>query len=195
VSLVSKLKSSPAFLELENNKRLQWMLILIASILMLSLTKSYYDFVEQEKEERGKQAALFQRMQSAANQPLNERITAEVKALYNETFSKLPVAASDSVAQAKALTLMENIIANKIERPRVNVVLSEPLSFGEKNGWQVRLNVSGQMPEKRLIGLLSNISGDKPAIRLLSMQYNPKLSNTLTLVADFLYIEEVKDES
>ena len=194
MSSLQKIKNTPLIEEFRQNTRLQWLLLLVFIILMLSVTKRFSDFVNEAEAERETQFSLFQRVLAAANQPLDENSVEKAEALYQNAFANLPTAVSDSVAQAQALKRMEQITTNRISRSRVSLVSSDRISFGRKSGWQIRLNVAGQMPEKALINFLSETSGNHADTRLLSLQYNPKVSNTISFVVDFVYVEEQRNE-
>jgi hypothetical protein len=195
MNIMAKINQLAMIDEIKHNLRLQWMLVLIAVIILLSLAKSFSDLKQQLGSERDQQHGFYQRILTAANQPLDENTVIEAKNMFQQAFSALPLAVSDSVAQAQALKRMDAIIKQKIRRPRVALVASEPVIFGNTNGWQVRMNVAGQMPEKALIQLLADISGDQANVRLLSMQYNPKASDSVAFVVDFLYMAEQRNES
>ena len=195
MTIWTKINQLPIVDEIAQNVRLQWMLVAIAWIIMLSLAKTFSDYTQRLSDERNQQQGLYNRVLAAANQPLDENTVVEAENMFQHAFSTLPSAVSDSVAQAQALKRMDGITKPKISRPRVTLVSSEPVTFGSKNGWQVRINVAGQMPEKALIQLLTDISGDHADVRLLSMQYNPKASDAIAFVVDFLYVAEQRDES
>ena len=192
--MLSSLQQQEWFTELKQNKRLQWMLLLVFVILLLSLSKTFSDFVYEEKAAIEPQRQLIKKLLQADARPLEEL---DIESKTNQAQSLLkgvPLATSKSVAEAQALTRVETLISDYVQSGRATLVNTTDLSFGQQDFWQVRIEVRGKLEEKKLIGFLEQFSGQFVHQRVASLQYRPKASNTFTVVVDYLFQKGNRDQ-
>lgn len=183
--------SSRLYLEVKANPRLQWMLLVVAVILLASLSKSIFDSISEEKSTVGQQFVMVEKLKDAANKNVDvdelEALEAEVANLT----SKIPSSVSVNVAEAEALKVGAETFATSVVSSRISLVGSEPVFIGESEYWQVRIQVTGRLPEKSLISFLSNFDGKKTNIRLNSLEYIPQSGDRISAVVDYLYKKAV----
>ena len=185
--MLSSLQQQEWFAELKQNKRLQWMLLLVFVILLLSLSKTFSDFVNDEKTAIEPQRQLIKKLLQADARPLEELDIESVTSQAQSLLTQVPVATSKSVAEAQALTQVEALSSDYVQNGRATLVNTVDLNFGQQGFWQVRIEVRGKLDERELIGFLEQFSGQFMHQRIASMQYRPKASNTFTVVLDYLF--------
>ena len=187
MNLKQKLYQNKFFIEYQNNKRLQWMLVLIVAILVLSLMKKFTDGMQQQRSETLSQITLLEKLSQTAQNNTPVTIIESISIAYKYWNNSIPTAISGSIAEAKALTEIEQKLGMMITRKRVNLIGSEQLSDSKQVFWQVRVEIAGQMAELDLIKLLQHFDNNAQHARIASFQYAPKVSNSLNLVVDLLY--------
>lgn len=192
--LITQIKHSQSYQEFASNTRLQWLLLLVCAILALSLFKSLSDSTSEKSQEVITQLNLLTRLEQTAKKEVDQGVVQELSTRYNQWISLLPPASSVSTAEAQALTLIDNKVQPYLKRARLNLVGSEPLSLGETQLWQVRINVNGQLEEKRLLELIQHFDRGQKRVRLVSLQYSPKAKGTFSFVVDLIYRREANDE-
>jgi len=180
-------KDNPLVAELRGNKRLQWLLLLIGVILMLSLTKSLGDSNRAFIAEAQTKLGMLQRLQSAANEETPEETVTLIATTAKEITDTISPAQSVSVAEAEALSAVVKLTADFIEDRRASLVGSESINYGGRNFWQVRVELKGKMDQRALTGLLSLFDGSRAQMRVISMRYQPNSNGNIALVLDFLY--------
>lgn len=190
--MISDLRQQAWFAELEQNKRLQWMLLLVMVIVLLSLGKAFSDFVSEEQNAVEPQRQLLIKLLEADARPIEDLDINDKEAAATALLEKVPVASSKSVAEAQALTQVESLISTYVTNGRATLVNTTELTFGQRGFWQVRIEVRGRLDEKKLIGLLRQFDGSQIHQRAPSMQYRPKASNTFTVVVDYLFQKEAQ---
>jgi len=188
--MLNNIQQQQWFVELRQNKRLQWMLLLVFSILLASLGKSFSDFVAEETIAVAPQRQLLTKLLEADVRPIEDLDVEGKSATAKQLLAQVPKASSKSVAEAQALTQIDVLINNYIDSGRATLVNTVDLSFGQQDFWQVRIEVRGKLAEKKLIGLLQQFDGTYVYQRIPSLQYRPKASNTVTLVVDYLFQKE-----
>jgi hypothetical protein len=193
VTLIDKLANSQLYTEYKSNKRLQWMLAFIVLIIVISLLKQFSDKINQQRSETLTQINLLARLTQSTNNSIDENVISKQEASYVKVINTLPKASSASTAEAQALTEIEKILGELITRKRLNLLGSEPLGQNLQAFWTVRIEVSGQLSEKKLIDLLKYFDSEVQHRRIASFQYSPKISNTINLVIDLMYMRATND--
>lgn len=181
------IKRSSVWDELSGNMRLQWMLVGIALILVVSVSKSLFDVIDERRFEAMKTHAMIERMIEAANQPVSESVVRETEASLLELHSKIPSVSTASIAEAEALAAATLLINTTIARPRARMVGTETLVFEGKTYWQVRVKIDGGLHELNLIKLLEFFDEELPQTRLYSFDFQPDAKGVVSLVVDYLY--------
>lgn len=187
MTLIQKLAKSQLITEYQQNKRLQWMVLLIICILAISLLKQFSDKIGLQSNQTQNQLDLLARLEKTAQHTIDGNIIASINSGYSEWLESLPDAASASVAEAQALTEIEQNIGTLLKRKRLNLLGSEQLAGSKQDIWQVRVEVAGQLEELNLIELLSHFDNTDKHARIASFQYTPKTSNSINLVIDVIY--------
>jgi type II secretory pathway pseudopilin PulG len=187
VIFIQKIYQSQMFIEYQQNKRLQWMLVLIVTILALSLLKQLSDNRQQQRIQAQSQIELLARLKQSAQNNIDANIVESIKTAYFSWIDLLPKAASSSVAEAQALTEIDKNLGKLLKRKRLNLLGSEQLTDNNQVIWQVRVEISGQLAELDLIELLQHFDNQHKHARITSFQYSPKTSNSISLVVDLIY--------
>jgi hypothetical protein len=187
VIFIQKIYQSQMFIEYQQNKRLQWMLVLIVTILALSLLKQLSDNRQQQRIQAQSQIELLARLKQSAQNNIDANIVESIKTAYSSWIDLLPKAASSSVAEAQALTEIDKNLGKLLKRKRLNLLGSEQLTDNNQVIWQVRVEISGQLAELDLIELLQHFDNQHKHARITSFQYSPKTSNSISLVVDLIY--------
>jgi hypothetical protein len=187
VIFMQKFYQSQMFIEYQQNKRLQWMLVLIVTILALSLLKQLSDNRQQQRLQAQSQIELLARLKQSAHNNIDANIVESIKTAYSSWIDLLPKAASSSVAEAQALTEIDKNLGKLLKRKRLNLLGSEQLTDNNQVIWQVRVEISGQLAELDLIELLQHFDNQHKHARITSFQYSPKTSNSISLVVDLIY--------
>lgn len=181
------LKDSQLTRELKNNRRLQWLLLACLIILALSLSKKMIDFVSDKAFETQRQADLLARLESANNNLVSDDLRQTLLAEYKTALDSISVVSSSGVAEAQALSVNDSIISEFISKPRTNLVGVEQLQSGDEIFFQVRIETSGRLNETKFVELLSLFEENAESFRLVSFQYKPAASNSVSIVGDYLY--------
>ncbi len=184
---VKSLANSQMMQEYRSNKRLQWMVVGIAAILVVSLLKTLADNRSEQQAELKTQLALVARLQAAADSPVDESQTDTLMSMLDKAKQNIPEADSKSVAEAKALAAIEQSVGHLISRKRLNLVGAEEHTAGTQTYWSVRLNLAGQLKGSKLVEFLQHFDSSSSGSRITSMQYAPKTSDTINVVVDLLY--------
>jgi hypothetical protein len=187
MTLIKKLAKSQLIAEYKQNKRLQWMVLLILCILAISLLKQFSDELSLQSNQTQNQLDLLARLEQTAQHTIDENIIASINRGYSDWLEYLPSAASASVAEAQALTEIEQNIGTLLKRKRLNLLGSERLIGSKQDIWQVRVEIAGQLDELNLIELLTHFDNTDKHARIASFQYSPKTSNSINLVIDVIY--------
>jgi hypothetical protein len=179
---------STLFIEYQQNKRLQWMVLVIVAILALSLLKQFSDNNQKYSAETQYQLALLAKLKQSTQNSTDANIVESIKEAYSTWIDSLPKAASSSIAEAQALTEVDQNLGKLLDRKRLNLLGSERLDDNNQIIWQVRVEIAGQLSELNLIELLQHFDNKHNHARITSFQYSPKASNSINLVIDLLYI-------
>ena len=190
MSLISQFKNNASFKAVEDNPRLQWMLTAVVAILCLSAGKSALDSLAEPIQEAKAQHTLLAKLRSSEQQSVDidfeERHQAELSQLLNV----IPVATSESTAEAKTLSEIESLIGQHVDNLRMSLLGTEAIRSGNETFWTVRVDIAGQAKEKSMISILEHFDGEVSNSRMSSLQYSPKTSNSIKMVVDMLYREQ-----
>jgi hypothetical protein len=166
------------------------MMVFIVLILAITLIKQFSDNINQQRSETLTQINLLARLTQTANNTIDENVISNLEASYARVLNTLPQATSASTAEAQALTEVEKNLGVMITRKRLNLLGSEQLGQNHQAFWTVRIEVSGQLSEKKLIDLLKFFDSEVQHRRIASFQYSPKISNTINIVIDLMYMRD-----
>lgn len=186
--LMQKFLQSQMFLEYQRNLRLQWMVVVIVAILALSLIKQFADTQQQHRAQTQNQIELLTRLKQSALNTIDVNIVESIRVAYSAWIDSLPSAASSSVAEAQALTAIDQGLGKLLKRKRLNLLGSDQLKDTSQVIWQVRVEIAGQLAQLDLIELLQHFDNTHKHARISSFQYRPKASNSINLVVDLIYI-------
>lgn len=187
------LANSQAVQEYRSNKRLQWMVVGIAVILILSVLKALADSRTEQQAELKTQQALIARLQAAADSPVDESQMDSMMSMLDKANKQIPEADSKSIAEAKALAAIEQNVGHLVTRKRLNLVGADEHIAGTQTYWSVRLNLAGQLKGDKLIAFLQHFDSSSTSSRITSLQYAPKTSDTINVVVDLLYKQVVNE--
>jgi hypothetical protein len=187
VNLIEKFSNHQLVIEFKNNTRLQWMVVVIMAIITLSLLKQISDALDTKRIGAKSQLNLQARLNSAAKQNFDSTILLSTQGEVDDILSSFSDIASSSTAEAQALQDIDDKIGVFLSRKRFNLIGSEEILAGNRLLWSVRIEVKGQLAEKDFIQVLSFFDSNQKDARITSMQYSPKISNTISLVADLMY--------
>lgn len=176
--------------EFTANRRLQWMVLGIALLLILSASKSAFDWLEESRDEAMRTHAMIEKMVDAASKPVPEPLLLETKMRLADIQQKIPTVSAQSIAEAEALSAAKRITDVTIARPRRSIVGTESLTFSGVDYWQVRIKIDGGLHELNLMKLLEFFEKTNPHIRLHSMDFQPDAKGVVSLVVDYLYRKE-----
>lgn len=169
------------------------MVVLIFLILAVSLIKSLSETVNHQKRETIQQINLLARLTQSAQNTIDEKIVKNLDETYTKAISSLPQASSPSTAEAQALIDVEQKIGSMLTQKRLNLLGSEPVIENDQTFWSVRIEVSGKLTETKLIDLLKYFDRGVEHRRIASFQYSPKISNSINLVIDLMYMRTIDD--
>jgi len=187
MKFIQSLYQSSLYVEYQNNIRLQWMSVAIAAIITLSSIKYFSDALQIRRTQTQSQVELLSKLEHAAKDNINYEADEEISRAYFNWIEAQPKAPSSSVAEAQALTEVEQKLGKLFKRKRLNLIGSEKLSGINQDVWQIRIEIAGQMAELDLIELLQHFDSQHKYARIASFQYSPKTSNTINLVIDLIY--------
>jgi len=176
--------------EFQSNLRLQWMVLVVLAILCISSISWLSSLVEDKRIDTQRLVNLLARLEQTAAQPFDEALLGESAQQLEQALDAIPAAGSASTAEAQALKQLEFILGDLITRKRLNLLGSDELKAHGHLFWQVRIEVNGQLNNKDLIELLTHFDASQAQRRINSFRYRPSASNSLSLVADFIYVRD-----
>lgn len=182
-----KFMSSRLYIEVKANPRLQWMLLVVAVILLSSLSKSVFDNISEERASITQQFLMVEKLKVAANKTVDLDALEALEAEVSKLSSNIPSSGSMNVAEAEALKLSAESFSKIVTSSSISLIGSEPMFIGDTEYWQVRIQVTGRLPEKSFISFLSNFDGKKSYVRLNSLEYIPQSGDRINAVIDYLY--------
>ncbi len=173
--------------EIQNNRRLQWMVLVVLLILFYLLHSVAGSVIKDLRSDTQNLVDLAARLEQTAAQAFDDGQLTESGKQLDEALDLLPAASSSSTAEAHALKQVEKIVGPLLLRKRLNLLESQELTTHSKLFWQVRIEITGQLKQSDLIKLLSHFEPSQTHRRINALRYRPNASNTLSVVADFLY--------
>lgn len=187
MSFLDTINNSQLLTEYNKNKRLQWMILGIAVIIVISVTKSVTDDLSEYKLDAKNQLELLARLNHSANKNVDMQAFEEIAEQAAQQMQGFAAVASASVAEAQGLKDIDEKIGSLFKRKRLNLLGSDELNFGGRTFWSVRIEISGQLAESDFIQVASFFDNTKLTTRIASMQYSPKTSNSISLVVDLIF--------
>jgi hypothetical protein len=191
--LLQKLINSQLYTEYQSNKRLQWMAVLIVTILTLSLVKQLSEILSEQRSETSRQVNLLTRLTQTSTSVIDPEVVRKSDDAYANLLSSLPQASSPSTAEAQALVEVEQKIGLLLTRKRLNLLGSEAIGNNGLGIWSVRIEITGKLKEQDLIEVLGLFDAKVQHRRIASFQYSPAASNTINLVIDLMYMRASND--
>ncbi len=180
-------KDNSLLAELKENTRLQWMLLAIGVILVLSVTKSFSDANKELHGDIQTKLALLERLQAAVSEEIPAETIDLISNNASEINSTIPEVQSVSVAEAEALSAVGKLTSDVIDDGRASLIGSEDINYGGRDFWQVRVEFKGKMDQRALTKLLTLFDGSRPQVRVISLRFQPNSNGNIGLVLDFLY--------
>ena len=190
MTIFSAFKRSSLYSEYQGNPRLQWMIVVVLAIILLSLSKSLLDPLDQTRSDALQQIQLLERLKTVEASDIDESKTDTLLKAYEDITSQIPSATSSSTAEARALSDIENTIGRLIKRKRLNLVGAQDVTFMQQRAWSIRIDVAGQIEANQLPDLLRQFDSSNLNRRIASLQYSPKASGNINMVVDVLFIGE-----
>ena len=187
---LKKVRQHPSWQEFQQNKRLQWLLVVVVLIVLLSTFKSASDAVAALQRSVAAQQTVLARLQAASARPLSIEDVDEWVQKTNRLKASAPQVPSASIAEAQALAMLEALNKRLLRRGRATLIGTETLDWEQNRLWQVRLELSGQLDSSDWVSFLQTVDGSNAFVRLASLQYRPKASNAITVVIDYLFLQE-----
>lgn len=185
---MAKLKDLPLFQELKANVRLQWLLLFVLLILLLSGLKTAKDANEELYSELNAQQNATTRLINALNTPVDDESLVALRDSMSSMLNEIPVAASMNIAEAQAISQITQLREKAYNDGRTTLVGTEVLNFGARQLYQTRIELSGSHNLLNFIDLLKHVDERKSYLRIMSMQLRAGNRNSsLTLVVDFLH--------
>jgi hypothetical protein len=191
--LLQKLINSQLYTEYQSNKRLQWMAVLIVTILTLSLVKQLSEILSEQRSQTSRQVNLLTRLTQTSTSVIDPEVVRKSDDAYANLLSSLPQASSPSTAEAQALVEVEQKIGLLLTRKRLNLLGSEAIGNNGQEIWSVRIEITGKLKEQDLIEVLGLFDAKVQHRRIASFQYSPTASNTINLVIDLMYMRANND--
>lgn len=179
-------RNSQMLQEFNDNKRLQWLILVIVAILCASGIKALSDKNEALAEETKTQLRLLTRLKAASLVELSTEQVDEIEVAAQQVLSTIPDAPSVSVAEANALSKIDQIVSN-LQRGRSSLVGTEVFSVSGNTIWEVRVEVQGQLDEQYLSAFLKKVDGRDPTLRVVSLRYRPSNRGAFATVVDFIF--------
>lgn len=181
-------KQSQAWGELKENKRLQWLIFVVLCILLLSFGKRTSDANSDLEAQLLSQVNLLGRLESAAQFSFDEQSKLNLEQAYLASIEVIPVVASESIAEAQALSRLKKSYGDIVVDGRSILVNTERLVWGDQEFWQVRAEQRGKIKPENMFQFLQSLDGSDPAIRLNSMRYREgRKQGSIVYVVDFLF--------
>lgn len=190
-SIKQNILKNKAVVEIREQARIQWLLLIVLILILISISKIAYDSVLNAKRETNAVVSLHQRLLKVQATEFSEDLLSAETKKATALLAEIPDASSLSTAEASALAELETLLSNTLERSRFNLLGTDSILVGDQYLWSVRIEINGMLPEENLTPFFDVFSPQAKHRRVSSMQYSPKASNGLIVVADMLF-KEVK---
>jgi|GEM_PF-2953204 len=187
---ISQIEQSESFSAVNNQPRLQWLLLIVLMIISASIVKYGVDSVLEYRASISNEINLFDRLTRVSQTEFSEQELTVAQLESSELSAAIPTASSQNAAQASALSEIENLLGNLADRERYNLLGSETINVGNKQFWSIRIEIVGQVKSQKMLGFLEPFDAKVIHRRITSMQYSPKAANSINLVVDLLYQQE-----
>jgi len=187
VNILHALKNSQLVTEYNKNNRLQWMILGIAVIIVVSVIKSAVDDLSERKVDAKSQLELLERLNLSTKEEFDMQAFEKIAKQAKQQTLEFSSVVSASVAEAQGLKDIDEKIGGLLKRKRLNLIGSDEHRFGGRTFWTVRIEISGQLAESDFITMAQFFDSSVPTARIASMQYSAKTSNSISLVVDLMY--------
>lgn len=178
--------------ELKANVRLQWLLLLVMLILIISFLKATIDANAELYDELSAQQLATSRLATALKTPIDENSLESARENMASMLASIPVAASMNIAEAQALSRVTKLREKVYNQGRTSLVGTEVLNFGANQLYQTRIELSGSHNLLNFIEVLKHVDERQSHLRIMTLQLRAGSRNSsLTLVVDFLHKQEV----
>ncbi|WP_376920080.1 hypothetical protein [Agaribacter flavus] len=163
--------------------------MLILSIVLVG--SSIFEHIRALKNDIDSAVAMHVRLNAVKNSELSAELLELYENYQTQVLSNIPTASSQSAAEASALSKLEASFNTILERNRFNLLGSEKIETPSSNLWSVRVEINGRLSESNVLRFLENVEPTAQNIRVASMQYSPKASNSVIIVIDLLFKEQL----
>lgn len=187
VKRFSELKQTKSIQALRAQPRLQWLLLIIFVIILLSITKACLDNLTEYRSSMITETNLYERLKRVSRTEFSVEELTNAEEQSTKLRSLIPVASSQNAAQASALTEIERELGALAERERYSLLGSEAFQIGNRQFWSIRIEIVGQLKPSQTINFLEVFDPSVLHRRVSSMRYSPKAANSINLVVDLLY--------
>lgn len=188
--LVFQFKQTKLAQELNQQPRLQWLILFIFVILLVSVSKSGFDAVALYRENMENEINLYNRLNALKNAEFSSTELDEAAQQSEKLSDAIPIASSQNAAQASALSEIEQELRSLAERERYKLLGSEVITIGGKQFWSIRIEIVGQLKPNNTLALMQAFDPKVLHRRVSSFRYSPKANNSLSLVVDLLYKQD-----
>ncbi len=179
--------------ELNSQPRLQWLLIFILVLICVSLLKSIYDNNQEITKNVSSLASTHSRLSALENTEISNELINTARDISDELLSQIPSVTSSSIAEASILSQLESSLQSIVSRQRLSLLGTDNIYLGDRNAWSIRIKIDGQLSEDNLVNFLQIVSPTSIHLRLASLTYAPKRSDSMSAVLDVLYLEDAAD--
>ena len=165
------------------------MLILVLIIIYCLIATEASRLIEDLRSDASNTISLSSRSKIISDRPLDKTLLKKMSEITEQRLGMLPTASSASVAEALALRELEELCNPIISKKRLTLLSSEELRTNTYSFWQIRVEVSGRLEISNLMDLLEAFDASQISRRISAFSYKPNASNTVSLIADLLYLE------
>ncbi|GBL04178.1 hypothetical protein [Glaciecola sp. KUL10] len=190
--LVNSFKNSDLYLQVKNQTRLQWLLLVVMLILAISLCERLIVAVNSQSNELSRSYELMEKLENVKAHPLSEKTISEIDTAFDSILKQMQTVNSVSVAEADALKQMESLVADVFKSLRMNLIGNDSLTLASYEVITIRVQASGQLEAANLVTLLEKIENSANQ-RLYTFQYSPRTSDRVEIVIDFQFLESNND--
>ena len=160
---------------------------------MVYFSRLIHDANINAKQDIARLESLHARLSRIFENPVDKTEIEAISLRYNASIESMSKATTLSVAEAQALQKLETLMAELIQRPRLELIGNETQQIGLNSVVTIRLQVSGRLLPENVVDFLAVLSASSTQ-KLVSMQYSPRSSNRINAVVDFVFIENNNDE-
>lgn len=183
-------KLSDALGEVKSNNRLQWMILLVLAILLISLAKFLLDYKANLAATYQQEQRVYERLYLASQTSVPDGVFHSSNEVLDNELSNLRSSPSLSVAEAEAITYAETVTKNFSNRNIILVGAKGILQGLDLNLWEVRLELTGKISSSDFPQFLAELSKPESGTRIVTMRYRMGRQNQFYAVVDVLFKEK-----